>query len=457
MLPFHLSRLFHQRRVLFVSLALPLLLILIIVGLNFVGLNFSPLGLFSSHWLGYQQPAVNSFQQKEADSPAVKFVAEVYQLIKQHYWQSLSDEQLVDRFKLSFDVVYGPSAELEKKDLTHLKQRVAQLVENQPRAKTQQLLPQVIDYLLVSLAPRKRSRLYSKKQAKKLEQRVANINPKENYLKVLDLSPIASNAAVKRAFETKEKSIMRQATNSAQQKRELAQAKQAYEVLADQTNRQRYLKTKIEPTISGRLINHNIFYLKIKQFSPTTIADLQHVLTKQLGTAKPHMLILDLRDNVGGAIDYLPYFTGIFIGKGRYAYQFFAQGKTTNFLSQVPRLPALTNFKQTVILVNRQTQSSAEVFASVLKKYHVGVLLGETTKGWGTVERVFPLKTQLDSTQQYSIFLVHHLTLDANSLPIEGRGIKPDISIKQANWPEQLKNYGFGSATINYLQHLVKL
>jgi len=406
--------------------------------------------------LNFFQRQTKQIQTKVATEPTeVKFITEVYQIVKQNYWQHLSEEQLVNRFKLSLDRVYGPSAELEKKDLAHLKQKVSWLVSNQPNADQQRLLPQAVDYFLRNLPPRNRSRLYSKKQTTQLRQRVANINPKENYLKVLDLPADASDAAVNQAFILKKKAIRQTASSAAQVKKQLALAQQAYNVLGDQVNRQRYVKTKIEPTISGQLLNKTTFYLKVKQFSPTTIDDLQHVLTQQLAQARPHILILDLRDNVGGAIDYLPYLTGIFIGKQQYAYQFFAQGKTTNFITQAQRLPALAQFKQTVVLINHQTQSSAEVLASVLKKYHIGVLLGVTTRGWGTVERVFPLKTQLSQKQNYAVFLVHHLTLAGNGLPIEGRGIKPDVSLSQASWPEQLKNYGFAPITIKNLQQLL--
>jgi len=94
-----------------------------------------------------------------------------------------------------------------------------------------------------------------------------------------------------------------------------------------------------------------------------------------------------------------------------------------------------------VVLINDQTQSSAEVMAAVLKKYHVGVLVGTTTKGWGTVERVFELKHQLSDQQTYSVFLVHHLTLREDGQPIEGQGVNPDVDIRQSNWRQQLNAY----------------
>ena len=76
--------------------------------------------------------------------------------------------------------------------------------------------------------------------------------------------------------------------------------------------------------------------------------------------------------------------------------------------------------------------------AASLKKYNVGVLVGTTTKGWGTVERVFPLDHQIDDHEKFSLFLVHHITLREDGLPIEGRGVDPTISVKDPNWQKIL-------------------
>jgi len=79
--------------------------------------------------------------------------------------------------------------------------------------------------------------------------------------------------------------------------------------------------------------------------------------------------------------------------------------------------------------------------AATFKKYHVGVLLGEHTKGWGTVERVFTIKNQIEPGQKYSMLLVHSLTLRDDNQPIEGKGVDPDINIKDPNWEKQLYEY----------------
>ena len=94
-----------------------------------------------------------------------------------------------------------------------------------------------------------------------------------------------------------------------------------------------------------------------------------------------------------------------------------------------------------VILSDEKTQSSAEVITATLKKFNVGIVVGTKTKGWGTVERVFDLKTQIDPSEKYSVFLVHSITLRDDGQPIEGRGVDPTIDINDLKWRQQLLAY----------------
>jgi C-terminal processing protease CtpA/Prc len=79
--------------------------------------------------------------------------------------------------------------------------------------------------------------------------------------------------------------------------------------------------------------------------------------------------------------------------------------------------------------------------AAALKKYNVGILVGEKTRGWGTIEKVFPLETQIDEKEKYSVFLVHSLTLRDDGQPIEGNGVEPVVDISQADWQDRLYRY----------------
>lgn len=152
-------------------------------------------------------------------------------------------------------------------------------------------------------------------------------------------------------------------------------------------------------------------------------------------------MILDLRGNIGGSIDLLPYLLGPFIGPDQYAYEFYQQGQRTPFKTILGWQPSLVRYKKLVILIDGKSQSTAETMASVLKKYNVGIVMGEKTAGWGTVERVFPLKEQFNPGTKYSIFLVHHITLRDDNQPIQGNGVEPAIAMSNKNWKKEFYNY----------------
>jgi carboxyl-terminal processing protease len=167
-------------------------------------------------------------------------------------------------------------------------------------------------------------------------------------------------------------------------------------------------------------------------------------------------LIFDLRGNVGGAIDQLPYFLGPFIGPESYAYQFFHQGIKEDFKTKTGWLNSLVRYKKVIVLIDNEAQSTAEVTAAALKKYNVGLVLGTTTKGWGTVERVIPMDNQFSEKEKFSMFLVHRVTLRDDGQPIEGRGVDPQVSIKDPNWKKEVMTRFNDSELVKAIEEIYK-
>jgi C-terminal processing protease CtpA/Prc len=250
-------------------------------------------------------------------------------------------------------------------------------------------------------------------------------------------------------------------TTQPQEKRDEAQQKlalvtRAKETLTQSEKKEKYDQQGIESTVYAKLVRPNILLLRIKQLSPVTYEEIQKATNDIDKNAGPNLntLILDLRGNVGGSFDVLPYFLGFFIGKDQYAYEWYQQGNYTPFKTVVGWLPGLVRYKKVVTLIDEQVQSSAEVMAATLKKYNVGVVIGTKTKGWGTIEKVFPIDNQIDNQETYSMFLVHHITLRDDNQPIEGRGVDPTININDKNWQEQLNAYFNYQPLINAVKEI---
>jgi hypothetical protein len=382
-----------------------------------------------------------SLLEENKENKYILFSKEVYDIIIESYWEDINDDQLVSSYVLGIEKIIGQPQNLKRNDKQNLFKNMDYLLSQiEDEEKKKQFVTQLADTVLVNLRPFGRSRLYTQKEEKALSDNVKN-KAEEDLYGVLGIDKNATDDQIAKAFEKESKEWNPEENNSPEAQENYNKVQKAYEVLKEEDTKERYDTAGIEPTMEYKLITPEIFYLHITKFSPTTFDELQKVTQKVDQGNNLDTLILDLRNNIGGAIDGLPYFLGPFIGNDQYAYQFFHKGEKTDFKTKIGWLPSLVRYKKIVVLINENTQSSAEVMAATLKRFNVGVTLGKTTKGWGTVERVFPINNQLAEEEKYSIFLVHNITIDDNGQPIEGSGVVPAIEIESSNWKQQLLSY----------------
>ncbi|MBI2597479.1 DnaJ domain-containing protein [Candidatus Daviesbacteria bacterium] len=367
------------------------------------------------------------------------FVSEIYDKIKENYWNNISDVELLDLFKLSIDR-NGGQTDLPKFDNKEkLLDSVSSITKKMDEEKRNKFITQVAQTVLASLNPPQRSGLFTEKQEEQLKNTVSNINPDKDLYKDLEVNKEASKAAIEQAYQKKSQQLSQDQSPKAKEKlKEIAYAK---DVLTGQDSKVRYDTNKVEPTIFYKTIEPAILYVQFKKFSPTSYEEFIKAFETYQNDSNLSSLIFDLRGNIGGAIDATAYFLGNFIGQNQYAFDFYHKGEYLPFKTPTNKLASISKYKQVVILIDNQTQSSAEMMAVSLKKFHVGVVLGTNTKGWGTVEKVFPLDNQIDPKQKYSMFLVHSITLRDDNQPIEGRGVEPDINITKADWQQLLFLY----------------
>lgn len=369
-------------------------------------------------------------EKEESKNKYELFAMEIWDQVKENYWEKISDDELSNIYLLAIDKITGTTHSLKSKDRGGVEKLVEETMNNAKDVAT------LGDMVLANLKPFGRSRLYAQKDQKALSNTVNNINPEVDRFADLGVDKNATDAEIKAAFEKK----IKEATTAAQKET----VAQAYEVLKDKETRKTYEVSGVEPTIEYKLLSPSVFYTHLTKFSPTTLEEFARVTEKVDTGDALDTLIFDLRGNIGGAIDGLPYFLGPFIGPDTLGYQFYRQGEKENYFTKTGWMNSLVRYDKVVVLIDENSQSTAEVMAASLKKFNVGVMIGNTTKGWGTVERVFPMKNQIADDEKFSLFLVHRVTLRDDGQPIEGRGVDPNISIKDTNWKKQLLNkYNF--------------
>lgn len=331
--------------------------------------------------LGYSLSSKNQKSQTQEQGSKniyVDFLSEIYDTIKENYWNKIPDEELANLFKLGAEKLTQTPQNLSSADKNGVSEMTNNILEKIEEGKKKEFSAQLAHLVLINLKPFGRSALYVKKDEETLKNKVENVNPETG---------------------------------------------------------------KIESTVLGEIIRPNVLRLNISRMSPATVQDLKTETDKFDNTEGLNTLILDLRGNIGGSLDILQYLLGPFIGPNRYAFELFQQGNYDPFKTKLGWMPSMVRYKKVVILADNNTQSSAEVMLAALKEYNVGVVVGTKTKGWGTIEKVYELKNQIDPNEKYSVFLVNHLTLRDDNQPIEEAGVEPTIDINDPKWKNKLNEY----------------
>jgi C-terminal processing protease CtpA/Prc len=290
------------------------------------------------------------------------------------------------------------------------------------------------------LPPTGRSALYTQASQQALMYEINNINPNQNLYADLGVGNNASQEQIQASYQQKEAALSKQNTPTAKQK--LAKINNAYATLSKPSSKQMYDAQGIQATIVSKQLSPEIFYMHFVRFSQATSIKEFTDAVDFISNQPPALdtLIFDLRGNIGGYLDLIPQMLGYFIGQNQVAYQFLKQGNYQSFTTTTDKLPGLSRFKHIVILIDGRDQSSTELLAGAFKKFNVGILVGNKTFGWGTVEneQPFPINYQFDLNQTYSVHLVTALTVVQGQPPIQNNGVLPDIDVGNKAWPAKL-------------------
>ena len=138
----------------------------------------------------------------------------------------------------------------------------------------------------------------------------------------------------------------------------------------------------ISTTIDYQMTAGDVGYIKIRQFDATTLSELDYAI-RTLRNAGAASLLFDLRDNAGGLLDAALNCIDLICPEGVMAWAESKDGSQevlgTSSGDSVVDLPM-------VCLVNGNTASAGELFASCLRDMSGARLVGTTTYGKGTIQ-----------------------------------------------------------------------
>ncbi|MBV8667419.1 MAG: carboxy terminal-processing peptidase [Burkholderiaceae bacterium] len=165
-------------------------------------------------------------------------------------------------------------------------------------------------------------------------------------------------------------------------------------------------------------------------------------LLAQLKKDKVDSVLIDLRNNGGGALDEAVELTGLFIDKGPVVQERFSQGQVR-----------VENSRNTPVwdgplgvLINRGSASASEIFAAAIQDYGRGVIIGEPSFGKGTVQSLLDLDRIAHSDQpkfgELKMTTAQFFRINGGTTQL--RGVTPDIS-----FPTSVGSADFGESSFD--------
>lgn len=188
-------------------------------------------------------------------------------------------------------------------------------------------------------------------------------------------------------------------------------------------------------SVRGKMLAHDIAYVRITQFQERTTADLIKMLAGLSAAQAPKGLILDLRNDPGGLLGAAIEVTSAFIESGKMVVstkgripssneEFYA--RSLNSSHGVPSgadLPAWTRTVPMVVLVNVGSASASEIVAGALQDYKRAKIVGNRTFGKGSVQSLL----QLSKDTGIKITTARYYTPSGRS--IQNTGVMPDYQV----------------------------
>lgn len=178
-----------------------------------------------------------------------------------------------------------------------------------------------------------------------------------------------------------------------------------------------YLKPASVAQRSSKLLNDNILYLKFNEFDK----DVDKWLKKEIANnPKARAVIIDVRDNVGGYVDELADSLSVFFPPQTLV----GTSIERDLDEKTLRVGSNDSYKGKVaILINENSFSSAEIFASAFQEANRGKIIGQKSAG----EVLAAVSKGLSNGLRLHIAVRDYKT--AKGARLEGTGVTPDIEV----------------------------
>lgn len=171
-------------------------------------------------------------------------------------------------------------------------------------------------------------------------------------------------------------------------------------------------------TVEGKIMDNNIGYLKVTEFSDNTVKLVKDELSifDQNNVKK---IVIDMRNNGGGTLQAAVDMLNLFVTEGPILYVDYATGVEDVYESKLKEQKY-----EIAVLINGGSASATEIFAGAVKYKNEGIIVGTKSFGKGIVQSLYPLKggsgVKFTTGEYFSV----------NRTPVHKIGITPDIIVE---------------------------
>ncbi len=177
-------------------------------------------------------------------------------------------------------------------------------------------------------------------------------------------------------------------------------------------------RTIVTSSVEGRVMDNNIGYLKVTEFSDNTVGLVKQELSK-FDEVNVEKIIIDMRNNGGGTLDASVDMLNLFVTEGPVVYVDYKSEKEDVYSSNLKE----QKYK-IAVLINGGSASATEIFAGAVKYKNEGVIVGTKSFGKGIVQSLYPLRSgsgvKFTTAEYFSV----------NRTPVHKIGIEPDVLVE---------------------------
>ena len=184
----------------------------------------------------------------------------------------------------------------------------------------------------------------------------------------------------------------------------------------------------VVPTVRTDMINSDIAYLRIIQFTPMTAEDISSAID-EFSQNNYKSMIIDVRGNPGGLLSSVTDIADFFL-PGDVVVSTKSKIPSENRIYRAGRRTIVPADVPVIVLIDNGSASASEILAGALKDNSRALLVGETTFGKGSVQQVRSI-----GEGGFKLTMSRYYTPSETN--IDKIGIAPDREIKEEEFSDE--------------------